>query len=77
MNSSRAEVRIRAHVRRPAGSVPRLGHVRNATPPEARKPPDTGSSKLRGATNKLLTSSRMTGRGVVAASSGNHALGGY
>jgi len=77
MNSSRAEVRIRAHVRETPLVVSRglgMSGARLLLKLENRQ--DTGSFKLRGATNKLLSLTReQTSRGVVAASSGNHALG--
>lgn len=77
MNSIRAEERIRAYVREtPLVECGRLGTpegTRLVLKLENRQ--DTGAFKLRGAANKLLTLPReQTSRGVVAASSGNHAL---
>ena len=78
MNSKRAEERIRTYIREtPLVESDNLGAssgTRLFLKLENRQ--DTGSFKLRGATNKLLSLPReQTARGVVAASSGNHALG--
>jgi len=77
MNSSRAEERIRAHVlETPLVMSGGLGTSGTRLLLKLENRQDTGSFKLRGATNKLLTLPReQASRGVVAASSGNHALG--
>lgn len=77
MDSLEAERRIRAHVRETPLQLSRsLGAATRARvflKLENRQ--ETGAFKLRGATNKLLSLPReSTGRGVVAASTGNHAL---
>lgn len=77
MNSSRAEERIRAHVLETplveSGHLGTAAGTRVLLKLENRQ--DTGAFKLRGATNKLLSLPReQASRGVVAASSGNHAL---
>jgi len=77
MNSSRAEERIRDYVlETPLVMSGGLGTSGTRLLLKLENRQDTGSFKLRGATNKLLTLPReQTSRGVVAASSGNHALG--
>ena len=77
MNSSRAEERIREYVlETPLVMSGGLGTSGTRLLLKLENRQDTGSFKLRGATNKLLTLPReQTSRGVVAASSGNHALG--
>ncbi len=77
MDSLAAERRIRAHVRETPLQLSRaLGEATRARvflKLENRQ--DTGAFKLRGAANKLLSLPReATARGVVAASTGNHAL---
>ncbi len=77
MDSLAAERRIRAHVREtPLQLSPKLGELTGARvllKQENRQ--ETGAFKLRGAANKLLSLPReSTSRGVVAASTGNHAL---
>ena len=77
MDSIAAERRIRAHVREtPLALSQALGDCTGARvflKLENRQ--DTGSFKLRGAANKLLSLPSATiGRGIVTASTGNHAL---
>lgn len=77
MDSLAAERRIRAHVRetplRLSQALSEATHARVYLKLENRQ--ETGAFKLRGATNKLLSLPReSTARGVVAASTGNHAL---
>jgi len=78
MNSTRAVERIRAYVRETP--LVESGHLGASAGTrlvlKLENCQETGSFKLRGAANKLLTLPRAeTSRGVVAASSGNHALG--
>ncbi len=77
MYSLAAERRIRAQVRetplQPSRALGEASRARVFLKLENRQ--DTGAFKLRGAANKLLSLPReATARGVVAASTGNHAL---
>jgi threonine dehydratase len=77
MDSVTAEARIKPYVREtPLQHSPRLSEVTRARvllKLENRQ--ETGSFKLRGAANKLLSLPKEeTSRGIVAASTGNHAL---
>jgi threonine dehydratase len=77
MDSSAADRRIREYVRetplRPSRALSDATRARVVLKLENRQ--DTGAFKLRGAANKLLSLPReATAHGVVAASTGNHAL---
>jgi len=77
MDSAAAERRIRAFVREtPLSPSPALGAVTGARvflKLENRQ--ETGAFKLRGAANKLLSMPKeAAARGIVTASTGNHAL---
>lgn len=76
MDSSRAEARIRPHVREtPLIDAKTLGKAGARVLLKLENRQDTGAFKLRGAANKLLTLPReRSARGIVAASAGNHAI---
>lgn len=77
MDSAAALQRIRPYVREtPLRHSPRLGDATGATVYlKLENLQETGAFKLRGAANKLLSLSRAkAARGIVTASTGNHAL---
>jgi threonine dehydratase len=77
VEAAAAEQRIRAHVREtPLRHSPRMSASTDASVfLKLENLQETGSFKLRGAANKLLSLPReQAARGIVAASNGNHAL---